>query len=87
MCSIKLSSHQQLLVVTIITGSVLKPWIDPAPAYFPVMAVLGVFIPYLVGWLRLPEECTASVFRLTEFGSGVADMVGRKKVCWLFRKV
>jgi len=81
------TSHQQLLVVTIITAFVLKPWIDPAPAYFPVMAVLGVFIPYLVGLLRLPEECTASLFRLTEFGSGVADMVGWKKVCWLYRKV
>lgn len=56
MCSIKFSSCQQLLVVTIITGSVLKPWIDPAPAYFPVMAVLGVFIPYLVGLLQLPED-------------------------------
>ena len=86
MCSVKLSSRQELLV-TIITGSVWKSWIDPAPAYFPVMAVLGVFIPYLVGLLRLPEECTASIFRLTEFGSCIADLVGRKKVCWLYRKV
>jgi hypothetical protein len=85
--SIKLSSHQELFVVTIITGSVLKSWMDPAPACFPMMAVLGVFIPYLVGLFRLPEECTASIFRLTEFGSCVADMVGRKKVCWLYRKV
>jgi hypothetical protein len=53
MCSIKLSSLQQLLVLTVTTGSVLKPWIDPAPAYFPVMAVLGVFIPYLAGLLQL----------------------------------
>jgi hypothetical protein len=49
----KLLSHQQLLVVTTITGSILKPWIDPRPAYFAMMAVFWVFIPYLIGLLRL----------------------------------